>query len=456
VTTRKAAIALVALLARGTLAMPPAQEQGREIYRRGTAAGAPITIQLPGSGVKMPAARFACLDCHGIRGEGTVEGGVRIPAIHRAALFSDRDGWNRPRIPYTAALVARAITEGLNAGGRPLHRAMPRYQMTAQQLSGLLEYLEVLNTEEDIETGVTENSVLIGARLPPGTLADAVRAALERVFARVNAAGGIYGRQLKLLTTDSDSWSEEPLALVADLRQGIRQNGVPALDPLRFSSGEPADARTAVFPFLPSFADQTRTMMLYATMSGKWRRPILVGPGGAPGSTGDSWASAFVARCESRAGLVCVRENGADAIVFLGSGAELEQLTAALERERLSPAVLASLVSLETTGWRRTPGYSGDLYLASPSREGKLPVAPILAEAAAEVAVEALKRAGRFVSRPGFSKVLAAMRDPETGSYNGVPLPPGLWIRPSGAYLVRLDSATGQLSAAGDWLTPPN
>ena len=81
----------------------------------------------------MPATRFACIGCHGARGEGALEGTVRVPPIYGTALSSDRDAWGRPRTLYTEDLLGRAISDGLNAAGQPLHRAMPCYRMSSAQ-----------------------------------------------------------------------------------------------------------------------------------------------------------------------------------------------------------------------------------------------------------------------------------------------------------------------------------
>jgi cytochrome c oxidase subunit 2 len=42
---------------------------------------------------------------------------------------------------YTEASLRRAISEGLDAGGKPLADSMPRWSMDERQLKDLLEYL---------------------------------------------------------------------------------------------------------------------------------------------------------------------------------------------------------------------------------------------------------------------------------------------------------------------------
>ena len=454
-------LALFAATAAG--AISPAQKQGRDIYRLGSALGEPITIRMPGSDLEMPAARFACMGCHGYRGEGALEGGVRVPPIYWRALTSDRDGWNRARTPYTEELLGRAIASGLNTAGQPLHRAMPRFRMSRPQLDALVAYLRVLNTEEDLETGVTATAVRFGAA---GACA---RSRIEQVFARVNEAGGVYGRRVELPALNA---SEEPFALLAgfdradpdELDERMERAGLPVVGSLGFASPDPPDANACVFHFVPSLADQARTLALHVAAAQRWRRPVAIHPG-APQETAaieGLWSSLFASHLSYAPGappadpaLNFVRQQQADAILFLGPGRDLRALTEGLASAGLAPAVLAPALGLEDADSPVAPAFQGEVYLASPAREGQLPVSAMLGEAAAQAAVEALKRAGRLLSRPGFVRSLAAMRDAETGSYDGVPLPAGFKIAASGGYIVRLDPKSGRFSAVTGWLTPP-
>lgn len=52
--------------------------------------------------------------------------------------------WNRARAAYTDALLARAITEGLDSSGQQLDGSMPRWLLSESELQDLLKYLRRL------------------------------------------------------------------------------------------------------------------------------------------------------------------------------------------------------------------------------------------------------------------------------------------------------------------------
>ena len=43
---------------------------------------------------------------------------------------------------YTDALIQRAVTQGIDADGKPLEWPMPRWQLTDRQFGDLLAYLK--------------------------------------------------------------------------------------------------------------------------------------------------------------------------------------------------------------------------------------------------------------------------------------------------------------------------
>ena len=47
-------------------------------------------------------------------------------------------------LPYTDALIRRAITKGIDPAGQPLDWTMPRWQMGQEDLEDLLAYLKTL------------------------------------------------------------------------------------------------------------------------------------------------------------------------------------------------------------------------------------------------------------------------------------------------------------------------
>ena len=53
----------------------------------------------------------------------------------------------RKRAPYTDALLARAITQGLDSSGQQLNLLMPRWSLSDSERRDLLGYLKRLGSE---------------------------------------------------------------------------------------------------------------------------------------------------------------------------------------------------------------------------------------------------------------------------------------------------------------------
>ena len=172
-------------------------------------------------GVPLPGA--ACVQCHGMRGEARSEGGVAVPSIRWQQLA--QAGPQRPAYRGDAELL-RALAQGHAPGGRPLAAPMPRYTLDAQESRALLAWLRVLGTEAAPVPGVTVDRVVLGTVLhldgPQAAAGTAVRAALERGIARINGAGGLFGRRLALEVAaagpDAASASAAAAALVGSGR----------------------------------------------------------------------------------------------------------------------------------------------------------------------------------------------------------------------------------------------
>src|SRR5215210_3531160 len=178
-----AAIASVAVLVAAAGAdRAPDPAAGRQIYVSGSSSkssGHPITASLGGSG-ELPATLLPCVNCHGAGGRGIPEGGVvpsnvtwlELTKPYRAAT---QNGRRRPA--YDEQSLRRAIAEGIDSAGNPLHAAMPRYAMAPEDLSGLMAYLKVLGREE--VPGVTAASVRVGTIVPEDAIGEEMTAVLS-------------------------------------------------------------------------------------------------------------------------------------------------------------------------------------------------------------------------------------------------------------------------------------
>ncbi len=116
--------------------------RGERIFRLGIdGEGRPI----PYAGGMMM--RLSCADCHGIDGRGRrtamfISPDITYRNLTDPAGMLEPDGMRGPT--YTDEQIKRAITQGVNAAGRPLAWPMPRWRLTDGQLEELLAYLRTL------------------------------------------------------------------------------------------------------------------------------------------------------------------------------------------------------------------------------------------------------------------------------------------------------------------------
>lgn len=108
---------------------------GRQIYRQGIGADAPLSYRLGPTWLR--SAGGGCAVCHGTEREGrTVQVGKvsgSAPAL-TAAVLAARG--------YDADALRRAIGEGWSVDGRSLDRYMPRWQLDTRDMQALITYLQ--------------------------------------------------------------------------------------------------------------------------------------------------------------------------------------------------------------------------------------------------------------------------------------------------------------------------
>ena len=125
------------------------QSNGERIYFTTTSAtGLPINSR--GGGMRMGMMGDSCVNCH-----GTDRRGGRLmprfwkaaPPLTPAALFNEhaedeKEDDHGDHEGYTDETLRRAITQGIDPGGKPLDRAMPEWSMSTQDLDDLIAYLK--------------------------------------------------------------------------------------------------------------------------------------------------------------------------------------------------------------------------------------------------------------------------------------------------------------------------
>ncbi|WP_297774242.1 hypothetical protein [uncultured Roseovarius sp.] len=204
------ALALVSAPFCATAGQAGDAELGRKLYWDGIGAdGQPITGITQGD-VKISGTQFSCVNCHRPSGFGTSEGGNYVPPIIGEVLFEKKTPnrnrmfkdlyqevqppgfWARVRSPrmrpaYDDELLARALSDGVDAAGHEFDPIMPRYDLTAADVANLSAFLKTLSTE--IDPGVTGREIhfatIIGPDADPAE-ADAMVRTLELFFEWMN------------------------------------------------------------------------------------------------------------------------------------------------------------------------------------------------------------------------------------------------------------------------------
>jgi hypothetical protein len=152
-----------------------AGDAGEAIFRRGvTGSGAPLEARRDGAETAVGAAA-ACINCHQRSALGGREGRIVVPPITGRYLFhspsgEDRDlpyveGMRGEREPYTDALLARAIRDGVDSQGRPLSDLMPSYPLGEADMAALIGYLKALDQRR--VPGVTGSTLHFATIITP-------------------------------------------------------------------------------------------------------------------------------------------------------------------------------------------------------------------------------------------------------------------------------------------------
>jgi ABC-type branched-subunit amino acid transport system substrate-binding protein len=430
-------------------------ERGRRIYQEGTSpSGGEIVAVMSDAGVEVPASAVPCAGCHGRDGKGKPEGGV-IPsdltwtALTRPYGITHSSGRKHP--PYDARLLKRAISMGVDPAGNALHVAMPRYRMSLQDMEDLVAYLRELGTGSD--PGVSGTAVRVGVVLPPSEgplrgMGQTVRAALTARFEAANREGGIYGRRIEprffAAPEPADQrrgWTadflqrDEVFAAVAPFFAGadaemaslFAEKQVPAVGPFSLHPREEVPLNRYVFYLLPGIETQEKALAAFAARQG-WPKPMTAHAGGRPAE---------------------LKRQGADPILFSGSGPEALDWLREADRLGWHPRFLATGSAADGSLLAAPAAFDGKLFLALPS-EPEHASAQGAALAAAEVLIEALKRAGRDLSREGLVDQLESLNGFATGSAPPLTFGPARRLGARGAYVMRIEGR--ELKGEGGWV----
>ncbi len=440
----RAALALLLAVA----AAPPAGN-GREIYERGTSGGAEVRASMGPDRAPVAASLAPCASCHGADGCGRPEGGVAPPDIRHATLTRPYDVTapsGRRHGPYDERALLRAIAMGVDPSGNRLNEVMPRYQLSRVDAAALLAYLRTLGEAND--PGVSDDAVSIGV-----LASSEAQDALAGWAAAFNARGNVFGRRIVLrMAATGDRLAAlrglgDTLAVIAEpagddeaLAAEADRTGVPLLAIL---SPSPAGAsHRLVFDLFGGLPEQVRALVRDAG-----RSPLWIAGGAAP-------AVERAAREEAaRDGIALTAEmKDAQSILFAGDPAALEALVknaAARQPRLLVPAPLAGPIVFSadnplpsTVAFPMLPS-AGSPSAISPHRQAALAAAALLADA--------LRRAGRELSRAALVDALNSTAQLHTPFAPPLSFDAGHRIGTAGAWVVSFNRGT---ASEPRWIEP--
>ena len=490
------------------------ERRGRDLYV-GSSGGA-ITARFGGARAEAPAAALACAACHGADGRGRREGEVEASNItwdRLTAAYGATQAGRRRHPPYTEASFSRAVGTGIDPAGQALHPAMPRFELSLDDITALLSYLKRLGTDQ--ATGVTDSVIRLGTLVPAdGPDAGAGRAAaaaLSAYFDRLNAGGGVYGRRVELSVVplaggtrdagpivDAFIRDASPLALVGGMAGGgldataiaaVEARSVPLIGPLTIVATPSAMARTT-FYLLSGVEQQARALIDFeAARSGTGDATVVIAR--SPALVPDDVAGRVAAACGHAGwdvrqlivdgGDVSLRE-AADAltgaalgrVLFLTDGrttARLIDLAAAArpaavflvpgalvtdEVLRVSaPAMPRTFVALPSVPADQSPAAREEYRTLA--RDYHLPPADVAAQlaaiGAAKVLIQALKVAGRGLDRTTLVTAIETLSDFDTGLTPRLRFGRSARVGAAGAYIATLDLERQQFRQVTDWVS---
>ncbi len=454
--------------------LTPEEQRGRQIFVDGTSpSGGEVTAmmgaEMGGEGIEVPASTVPCAGCHGRDGRGRPEGGVAPSDLTWSVL----SGRHQP--PYDERLFKRAVTMGLDSAGKTLHVAMPRFRLSLQDMADLTAYIKRLGTASD--PGVTGTAVRIGLVLPPPgpltAMGKAVQEALAARFAEWNGKGGIYGRKLDLVPFEppadltarrtavadflarSDTFAHLGAFLLGDdsaLATLFEKSEMPLVAPFTVHSRETFPLQRDVFYLLPGIETQG-VALVRALRAIPWAHPpapAIVAPDDA--SLDDavtavaracgSWAPPRIVRY-GRSGFDPAPLTKSDPILFLGAGPEALALLRAFDALGWHPTFAATAAAGDGALRQAPKSFAGHLWLALPAAPNEVSAQPT-ALAGAEILGEALRRAGRDLTRDRLIEQMETLRGFETGYAPPVTYTPNRRLGARGAWVLKLGEGVGE------------
>lgn len=488
------------------------ERRGKALYLRGESpSGREITALL--GDIDVPASTLNCAGCHGLRGEGRTEGGVTAGNLTWSNLirpYGHTHPSGRKHSAFNDKLFTRALVQGLDPTGNQLAVAMPRYEMSPEDISDLIAYLKRIETDRD--PGLTETTIKVGTILPKdGALADigaAMKDVLTAYFANINDQGGIYNRRIELATIDAGAnaaataantkkavETDELFAIVGGLSAGAdkelaavtREIEIPYMGPATLLTQASAQNNRNLFYLLPGASQQARSLVNFAANKPELKKsPLAI----VYGETELALAAAAAIeeqarqkgwttvtkkalsndRFDAAALAAALKAEGAQTVFFLSASGESAFINEAAAANWTPHVFLLGSFSGRELLKSLPLNFKDHVFVAFPTvpndvgpagiaelraLEEKYKFAPrhiasqLNAFAAAKIFTEALKRAGRDLSREKLITALEGLYEYDTGVTPSITFGPNRRVGAMGAYVLSIDPAKKEFVSTG-------
>jgi ABC-type branched-subunit amino acid transport system substrate-binding protein len=501
--------------------LTPEEEAGRALYLTGESAyGDAFSGRLGMGAQNLPGSALRCANCHGADGLGRPEGGVHPNNITWSELTKSyghvhEDG--RRHAPFDAAMLKRALRQGVDPAGTQLDGTMPRFNISDRDFKALLAYMKKLEFQHD--PGVGKETLRIGTLLPVagrfGEMGLAVRSTLQAYLDEINKSGGIFGRKLELVNTaypmdDRDGArralhqlveNDNVFALLAPFAVGIEEDlgrianeaKIPVLGPLSLFGDDPRSVNQHVFHLLSGIAELTEVLALHVGKEAKQKAApaVLLYPDSASGAAladeveqrlkSQGWsklerigfhAGAFDAAAVATA----LKAQGAEAVFLLGPGADIGALAQQAAKSHYLPWLLLPGALTPRSVLDLPKEFEGRVMLAYPTvpadqkpealrqyaalfQGSKLvrnyQTSQVPAYSSAVLLVEALKQAGRDLTRVKLVSILESLQGFEPGLVPAVSFNAKRRLGAPGGYVVAVDLNQKNFRPLGGFVTLP-
>ena len=501
----------------GQTPLTPQESRGKEIYLQGASkSGKDILAYIGDSSLEVPGSSMACANCHGMAGQGKSEGGIDPSNITWEALtkpYGVTHASGRKHPAYTVRGLELAITRGLDPAGNKLQNAMPRYQMSKQDLADLLVYLKRLGS--DLDPGISDTRILIGTTLPAsGPLAEigfVVKDVINAYFAEVNLQGGVYNRRLELKVNESGSTAaatrtnvehlindEHVFAMTSVFLAGSEKelvpvfahSEVPLVGPMTLNPLPGTPVNRQIFYLLSGNGAQAGALISFLKQRGDLK------DGGLAviyhrGELNASVREGVLMQCERESlkpptvyeytddqldadeYVKVMRQKEPTAVFFIGSLPNSLAFMNAAAKVNWFPQILLQGGGVASGIFDAPPGFDGKIFFTAPNspfeqtagglsefksfvEKYKLPQKNLGAQAAAyssaKVLVEAMKRVGKELSREKLIQTLEGFYEFQTGLTPPLTYGPNRRVGAMGAYVVTVQLKEKQFKPVSGWV----